>query len=554
MKRTAFQQTKKAAICANLKRNWYFPVSAMAFFCLNAKANLVDLAGLMIVFLTMIIVAVRIPSIWERSKTPHIILKLFSLATAAGICMFGQAFFYAGRSDSSLIQALEARLPIEIDIIRVVSIIGAIAALFFVYFCVLMLWDSIVRITSEYGTFTGIKVSEWVIYGVLLAALLGFMAFVFAQSQAFYGTELNFNIIYTSDSPTLVRGQVYRALRHSENDLRQPLFAVFAAPFTGIAYLVADMIGASAGVQAMLVNGVQLIMLFAANLMLARMMKLDSLKRVCFMLLIVCTYMQLLFMLMMEQYIVAYFWLVFCAYLIVEKKKPDPIVLWGAGGTMLTSLVLMPFTSDKSPVKDFKAWLMDMLKSGFGFIALMLAFFRFDVIYKLVSRIVFLSRFTGKTVAFTERLYQYIGFISDCFVAPDAGAITTAKNYAAWRLNPIDGVNLVGVLIIVLAVISAVWNRNKKSSLLAAGWIGFSVFMLLGFGWGTNENGLTLYTLYFGWAFLVLLFQLIEKIENKLNIRCLLPIITISMVVVLLVVNIPAMIEMVNFAIAHYPA
>ncbi|MBP3653130.1 MAG: hypothetical protein J6J78_08685, partial [Clostridia bacterium] len=63
MKRTAFQQTKKAAICANLKRNWYFPVSAMAFFCLNAKANLVDLAGLMIVFLTMIIVAVRIPSI-----------------------------------------------------------------------------------------------------------------------------------------------------------------------------------------------------------------------------------------------------------------------------------------------------------------------------------------------------------------------------------------------------------------------------------------------------------------------------------------------------------
>jgi hypothetical protein len=104
-----------------------------------------------------------------------------------------------------------------------------------------------------------------------------------------------------------------------------------------------------------------------------------------------------------------------------------------------------------------------------------------------------------------------------------------------------------------LAVISAIWNRDKKSSLLAAGWVGFSVIMLLGLGWGTKENGLILYALYFGWAFLVLLFQLVEKIENKLTIKFLIPVVTMVAVIALLVINIPAILEMVNFAITYYP-
>ena len=88
---------------------------------------------------------------------------------------------------------------------------------------------------------------------------------------------------------------------------------------------------------------------------------------------------------------------------------------------------------------------------------------------------------------------------------------------------------------------------------MAAGWVGFSVIMLLGLGWGTKENGLILYALYFGWAFLVLLFQLVEKIESKLNIKFLIPVVTMVAVIALLVINIPAILEMVNFAITYYP-
>ena len=543
----------KTEIKANLKRNWYFPISAMAFFCLSATLTLGYLIGLLLAFVIAIIISTQISSVLGQVKKSNIAFKALSIATAVGICFAGQESFYADWSVSSEAQALEAMLPITIDIPGTISVFGAVAAIPFVYLCVLLFWNCIERVLRESRIFSEIKTAEWIVYGILLIAMLGYMVFSFAQSQAFYGTELFYDIIYTSDSPSLVKGNVYLTLTHPENDLRQPLFAVFAAPFAGIPYLLARVIGASATVQAILVNSVQLLMLFAANFMLAKMLKLNPVKRICFMLLTSCTYTQLLFTLMMEQYIVAYFWLIFCLYLIVENHQQERIALWGAGGTLLTSMILLPFMSAKSPIKDFKAWLMDMVKYGLEFVALMLIFCRFDVIFNLMTKITQLSSFTGKSVTFAEKIYQYTEFIGNCFVAPNAGVNTTAFDYISWQLSPATGISFAGILILVMVVISAIWNHDKKSSLLAAGWVGFSVIMLLGLGWGTQENGLILYALYFGWAFLVLLFQLAEKIESKLNIKFLVPVVTIVVVVALLVVNIPAIMEMVNFAITYYP-
>lgn len=543
----------KTEIKANLKRNWYFPISVMAFFCLSATLTLGYLIGLLLAFVIAIIISTQISSILGQAKNSNITFKALSIATAVGICFAAQESFYADWSVSSKAQALEAMLPITIDIPGTISVFGAVVAIPFVYFCVFLFWNCIERVLRESRIFSEIKTAEWIVYGILLIAMLGYMVFSLAQSQAFYGTELSYDIIYTSDSPSLVKGNVYLALTHPENDLRQPLFAVFAAPFVGIPYLLARVMGASATVQAILMNSAQILMLFTANFMLAKMLKLNSVKRICFMLLTSCTYTQLLFTLMMEQYIVAYFWLIFSIYLIVENQQPERIALWGAGGTLLTSMILLPFMSNKSPVKDFKAWFMDMVKYGLEFVALMLVFCRFDVIFNLMSRISFLSGFTGKTVTFADKIYQYTDFICNCFVAPDAGVNTTAVDHISWQLNPATGISFIGILILVLVAISAIWNRDKKSSLLAAGWVGFSVIMLLGLGWGTKENGLILYSLYFGWAFLVLLFQLAEKIESKLNIKFLVPVVTIVAVVALLVINIPAIMEMVNFAITYYP-
>lgn len=548
-------EQRKAEIIVNLKRNWYFPISALAFFCLNATyLTLGYIIGLPLAFAASLVIASQIPSLFSVAKQNRIWLHVITVMTALGICWGEQSYSYANWSVSSTAQALGTIIPnIDIDIPGVVSVLGAAVAVVFIYFCVLIFWKKMMKIFSDSGMFDGINVTEGIVYSILIITSLFFVMTSFAQTEAFYGTVYDYDIIYTSDSPSLVKGNVYLALTHPQNDLRQPLFAVFAAPFIGIPYLFGKLFGASASVQAMLVNMVQVVMIFAANFMLTKIMNLNPVKRVCFMLLTSCTYTHLLFTLMMEQYIVAYFWLVFCMYQICEKKSTDRIALWGAGGTLLTSMVLLPFISDQNPFRNFKEWFADMVKYGLEFIAVMLVFCRFDVIFYLTSHISFLGKFTGKTVTLTDKIFQYIAFVSDCFVAPDAGVNTVAFDHISWQLNPVTSINFTGATFLLLVIVSVVLNRGKKSSLLAAGWAAFSVIMLLALGWGTEENGLILYALYFGWAFLVLLFQLVEKIEDKLNVKFLVPLCSVGCAVVLAVVNIPAVMEMLKFAITNFP-
>lgn len=409
-------------------------------------------------------------------------------------------------------------------------------------------------IFADIKLFDGINFGEIVIYFLLIAGSLAFMISVFSTSQAFYGTDLSYDIIYTSDSPSLVKGNVYMVLTHPENDLRQPLFAVFAAPFMGIPYLIGRIFCVSASIQAMLLNAAQILMLFAANFMLTKVMNLTRGNRICFMVLSSLTYTHFLFILMMEQYIVAYFWLIFCIYLICKKNHPNRIVLWGAGGTLLTSMILLPTMSEKSPFKNCKAWIREMVKYGLEFVAVVLVFCRFDVIFNLPAKISQLEGYTGKSIAFADRIYQYTAFISDCLIAPDAGINSIAQEHISWQLNQATRISIAGVLILLLCLISARINRSKKSSLIAVGWIGFSVVMLLVLGWGTKENGLILYALYFGWAFLVLLFQLVERIGEKRNLRFLVPVVATACAVLLSVINIPAITEMIQFANRYYPA
>lgn len=548
-----FPVQNKSEIKSNLKKNCFFVISAMAFFLLNSNLTLGCVIGLGIAFMIVILFTSQTPSLRSYTKIQNKVLRILSVITAIGICLACQESFCLYWSVISKNQTLGATLPIEVDIIAVVSIIGVVGAMYFVYFWVLVIWSSITEPLKEAVNFGKTKIPESVAYILFLIVALGFMVFSFSQTQAFYGTEFYYDIIYTSDSPCIVKENVYLDLMDFENDLRQPLFAVFAAPFTGIPYLMAKLIGATASVQAMLINSVQIIMLFAANLILAGMLKLNPLKRFCFMLLTCCTYTQLLFTLMMEQYIIAYFWLILCIYLISEKQKPDRIALWGAGGTLLTGMILLPFMSDNSPIRNFKAWFMDMVKYGLEFAVLMLAFCRFDLVLSLTPQLSRFIKFTGKSVTFADKFCQYTNFIKGCFIAPDAEANNITFDYISWQMSTVTGIDFAGVLILILVVFSAIWNRDKKSSRLAAGWVGFSLVVLLGLGWGTKENGLILYSLYFGWAFLVLLFQLVEKIESKLNIRFLIPVFSACAVITLLVINIPAITEMIDFAITYYP-
>ena len=544
---------QRDGMAANLKRNWYFPISAVAFFCLNATVSAGYFAGLPFALAAALIVSARVPSMLACIRDSRPGLRAVSILTALGVCLGGQSSFYQTWRHVPQTQALGAGLPVPIDTAKAAGGFGAVVSIVFVYVCVLVFWKEMTRTASEHDLFGGMEKVERMIYSVILIASLGFVLVSFVQTDAFYGTEHMYDVIYTSDSPSLVKGNVYLSLTHPENDLRQPLFAVFAAPFMGPAYLAARLLGGSAAVEAILLDIVQVVMMFAANLLLADMMKLSPVKRICFMVLSSCTYTYLLFTLMMEQYIVAYFWLILCMNRIVRDGRPGRMAMWGAGGALLTSLILLPFMSGKSPLKDFRKWLGDMVKYGLEFVALMLAFCRFDIIFNLTAKVTFLSGFIDRGLTVADKFYQYSAFVRSCFAAPGAGAGTAVAGHISWQLYPVTEINWTGIAIVLLAVLSAVLNRDKKSSLLAAGWAVFSAVMLLGLGWGAMENGLILYALYFGWAFLVLLFQLAEKIEDTLHAAFLVPALSVGFSAVLAVINFRAIQEMVSFAIATFP-
>ena len=60
-------------------------------------------------------------------------------------------------------------------------------------------------------------------------------------------------------------------------------------------------------------------------------------------------------------------------------------------------------------------------------------------------------------------------------------------------------------------------NIKDKLNRISFYWVIFSFIILCVVGWGTLENGLILYALYFSWAIVILMYNLIKQIFNLIN-------------------------------------
>lgn len=538
-------QQKDSHTPSGLKSNWFFVISAMALYVLMVINTVTYFVGMLITFGVLLLFASKAPSLWSVIREDKPAKKVFCILSAMGICLVNQSRFYD--------LLVKFGLPEKFNIVfAAVSLAGAFLALAFVYVCLSLFWKTLVGVFKDCEIFKGVKLSETIVYAVLAVLVCTYITVAFVQTDAFYGTEYNYDIVYTCDSPLLVKFGAYSVVSHVENDLRQPFFALFSAPFIGIANLPGYFF--SDTVNAILLAVAQVPLLFCANFILAKMLELKPLGRVCFMLVSLCTYTQLLFALMLEQYVVAYFWLVLCMYMIYSKKTLSrKFVLFGTTGTLLTGAVLFPFAAENSPVKKFRAFIAEAVTFACEFVVMLLMFCRSDVITGFVHKTIALSRFTGQEVTFLDKVFQYTEFLHNCFLPAKAGASNVIPEHISWQLDNLTGLNIFGICIFALAAISAVLNRDKVSSRLAAFWAGFSVVMLLVLGWGTQENGLILYSLYFGWAFLVLIIQLVEKIQTLLKAKFILPAFCVAASAVLLFLNIPAMQELISFGTQYFP-
>ena len=112
---------------------------------------------------------------------------------------------------------------------------------------------------------------------------------------------------------------------------------------------------------------------------------------------------------------------------------------------------------------------------------------------------------------------------------------------------------MAGVVLLVLCVLGAVVGRKERLVQLSAWWCAFSVVLLVGMGWGTAENGLILYGLYFSWAFYVLLRKaLVWPLEHAKLARWQTGLDAV-LDAVLLGLNVPGVAALLHFAANNYP-
>ena len=118
------------------------------------------------------------------------------------------------------------------------------------------------------------------------------------------------------------------------------------------------------------------------------------------------------------------------------------------------------------------------------------------------------------------------------------------------KLTDAKNLCFIGIVILIICLISFALNRKEKFVRLSFLWMLFSVVVLLIFGWGSTENGLTLYSLYFAWSYLVLYFVFLKKILKK---DILFKIVILGSCLIMFWFNINEFINILIFGIKYYP-
>ena len=426
----------------------------------------------------------------------------------------------------------------------------SILVFFSLFFFVFLFYYYIVPKIKEF--ISTLTKEEKIYLVIILFVSVILCSFITTHTVAFGKSNENYDVIYTSDSSSLVKSDAWININNPENDIRQPLFGLFSLPFGILGHFISDFVfflpQPCRYEFALMV--IQFIVLGVVTIMLSRLVVKDEKMRKFFYGLFSLSFPYLIFGLILEQYVFGLFYLILCIYHFYHNEKGPNYPFIGAVGTLLTSGVLFGMTCR---TKKFKEWFVTTFKLAMIFLVLMIFTGQFTQVFTLKDKILFLLRFTGEKVTFINRFYQYMYFVRSLFVAPCGfiyyGAFFDQPIHYSYQLIMPSKLSIIGTIVMLLMLISLILNRKNKLAKISAFWIAFSFIILCLVGWGSQENGLILYSLYFSWAFYVLFYLLLEKIfKNKTTLKIILSVI----VIIFLCLNCRELYNILQFAFSYY--
>lgn len=429
------------------------------------------------------------------------------------------------------------------DVFKIIRFALIPACIFYAYLFIKYIVPKIKKFLKSLtiGERRYLKVVEGV--GIVVVLLLAFNTNLFYRPT--YNNKIVVNdVVYTSDTGALVYHDAFTNFRMEENDIRQPLFGLCAFPFGLVARFASQFMFFLPNYSYELtLMFIQFLLLAFTLIMLARIIKLDEKDKKYFYLLFSCSFPYLLFSVVVEQYVIGLFYLTLTFYLYFTNDKINYAFI-GATGTLLTSGITFPLITK---FKNCKQWIKDIMWCAVIFLVVMTLSGQLVQLPYVFKTLTNLSRFTGK-IPFVDKLYQFTHFVKGIFIS-SPGEVVFLEDIPRYFLKAFDSYSLIGIGILVIVFVSFLLNRKDKMSVIAFLWIIFSFIILVVVGWGTAENGLILYSLYFAWAYLLLIYKFIRSIikdVKKANI------LIVCLVILLFLCNIKELYQIIKFGLDYY--
>jgi hypothetical protein len=279
--------------------------------------------------------------------------------------------------------------------------------------------------------------------------------------------------------------------------------------------------------------------------MLSKLLSLNEKDKIYFYTLFSISFPYLIFNIVLEQYVIGLFYLILTIYMYKESKSINYAYLGGVS-TLLTTGILFPLITHKEKIKDK---ISELFKAFMVFVSIFILCGGLQMVFTLLDRLRFLMSFTGREVLLAEKIQQFTHFIAGIFIAPIGEVINNSFGAISYQLIAPTTISILGITIFVICIVSAILNRKEYLARISLFWVLFSVFVLLGMGWGTQENGLILYSLYFGWGYLTLIYLFIKKLFTN---KKLFNIVFITIIILMIFFNFKELINVLKFAIMNY--
>lgn len=473
------------------------------------------------------------------------------LALYAAYC-YADLFYYhlqslAGELSNAAASGLIARYGLIFTAVAGAASIPALFVYLYWFFGWFFAWMREVFRASD-------RMERWYLVAACVLFALA-ISLVYSRTDAFYAANASsdniwdkIDIVYSSDSSMLTEQNVFYNIAASENDIRQPLFGAFAAPFALGASLVSRMVMLPA-LYPVILQMVQAAFLALSLLLVVRMIGATGAVKALTLACLSLLYPTLLFLLNAEQYIFSVFWLVLLVWMIVQGEERGRDAAWtAASGSMVTSGVFLLLLPGKGTIKE-------KVKQGAAavvlFALIMIVLGRMAMVLSSAESVRFLMQFAGEKLPFLARAKQYSEFIVSCFVAPAAEITRYANGVVVFQQAQSNGWSIAGFVCLAAAIAGFAANRKRLYAQICAGWVALSFLLLCLLGWGTAEHALVLYTHYFAWAFVSLIAMLILRVFER---RRALQIAALSAgALALAIINARGIAELIRFGLTNYP-